>query len=177
MTSPRPCSFLCLQGQGGGKPSLTLWWVGVNKHLCLVHKWRSLKRRGCWSALPTQALLSDSGRLTQSCWLPCGHTLDGSLVQKVLRHSGATRLPPRPSPSPSEHVPLGGGRRHFRGTWERIGLAGLAISGSPVGGFSLGGVLGGTNLIDTPVPTVGCAGTSGILPPFPLSSQVLQVHG
>lgn len=40
------------------------------------------------------ALLSDSGRLTQSCWLPCGHTLDGSLVQKVHRHSGATRLPP-----------------------------------------------------------------------------------
>ena len=65
MTSPRPCSFLCLQGQGGGKPSLTLWWVGVNKHLCLVHKWRSLKRRGCWSALPTQALLT-LGRMCSS---------------------------------------------------------------------------------------------------------------
>ena len=32
------------------------------------------------------------------------------------------------------------------------GLAGLAVSGSPVVGFSLGGVLGGTSLIDNPGP-------------------------
>lgn len=130
-------------------------------YLCLVHKWRSLKGRGCWSALPTQALLSDSGQLTQSCWLPCGHTLDRSLVQKASSHSGATRLPPRPSSSLSEHLPLGRGWRHFRGTWEWTGLAGLAVSGSPVVGFSLGGVLDGTNLIDNPGPHGPVCGERG----------------
>lgn len=41
------------------------------------------------------------------------------------------------------------------------GLTGLAVSGSPVVGFSLGGVLGGTNLIDNPGPHGPVCGEQG----------------
>ena len=60
-------------------------------------------------------------------------------------------------PACSEQLPLGGGPWHFRGIWERTGLAGLAGSASPVAGFSLGQVLGGTHLLKLPqVPMVLC---------------------
>lgn len=31
-----PCSFLCLQGQGGARPSLIVWWVGLNEQRSVV---------------------------------------------------------------------------------------------------------------------------------------------
>lgn len=60
-------------------------------------------------------------------------------------------------PACCKQLPLGRGPWHFRAVWERMGLAGLASSASPVAGFSLGQVLGGTDLLKLPhVPMVLC---------------------
>lgn len=79
------------------------------------------------------------------------------LVQKA-RGALGQGLPPRPPPARLEHLPLGGRAEAFQRPLGRDRPGWFSCLWFPVVGFSLGGVLGGTNLIDTPRSPWSCVG-------------------